>query len=73
MTFRRFTPKTLVALMATILLGAGLAQAGDLEDAFRSLKKKLKEQQAAQQQPAQPAPPAAPAAPVQPAAPGTSC
>ena len=69
MTFRRFTPKTLVALMATILLGAGLVQAGDLEDAFRSLKKKLKEQQAAQQQPAQPASPAAPTAPVQPVAP----
>jgi len=63
--FRAYRP---LALLGAVLLGIGLVQAGDLEDALKSLKKKLKEQPTTPQ-PAQPVPPAQPMAPTPPAAP----
>jgi predicted Zn-dependent protease len=63
--FRAYRP---LALLGAVLLGIGLVQAGDLEDALKSIKKKLKEQPTTPQ-PAQPVPPAQPMAPTLPAAP----
>jgi predicted Zn-dependent protease len=63
----RHSAHRLLALLGAVLLGIGLVQAGDLEDAFKSIKKKLKEQPSPQ--PAQPVPPAQPMAPTLPAVP----
>jgi len=64
----RFIAHRLLLLLSAVLLGIGLVQAGDLEDALKSIKKKLKEQPTTPQ-PVQPVPPAQPMAPTPPATP----
>ncbi len=67
MDFRLHSIKGALALLAVALLGAGLVQAGELEDFLKGLKKPKKEQ--GTQQPTQPVAPSQPVSPTAPTAP----
>jgi predicted Zn-dependent protease len=67
MDFRLHSIKGVLALLAVALLGAGLVQAGELEDFLKGLKKPKKEQ--GTQQPTQPVAPSQPVSPTAPTAP----
>lgn len=67
MNIRIRSMKGAIALLTVAILGAGLVQAGDLEDILKGLVKKKKDQTT--QQPSQPVAPASPVAPSQPVAP----